>query len=214
MMHKCFMTGCDKNTEWQLEWFVRNYKRFNNTPLVIADFGMTKLAYQYAKKHSAQIIHLDTITAQGWMLKPQAMTMTPANNTCWLDTDCEVLGNLDGIFDHVVPLKLSMCVDQPWSTRRKETWHNSGVVAFQGTPQVLRDWARLCQEKREIRGDQEVLHWMMGGDGLRRMSFIKDLPREYNTLRLDLVDGTQPKRPLIMHWTGQKGNDEIRKKMG
>ena len=39
-MSNVFMTGCDHNTEWQLPWFIENFERYNDTKLVIADFGM------------------------------------------------------------------------------------------------------------------------------------------------------------------------------
>ena len=46
---------------------------------------------------------------------------------------------------------------------------------------------------------------------MRRMLHISDLPRKYNTLRLDLQDGSAPLDIAIMHWTGSKGKDIIRK---
>ena len=45
------------------------------------------------------------------------------------------------------------------------------------------------------------------------MIHITDLPREYNTLRIDFIDGTNPNNPKIVHWTGAKGKEEIKKMM-
>ena len=36
---KVFLTGCDEKTEWMLPWFVENYKKHNDTPLIFANFG-------------------------------------------------------------------------------------------------------------------------------------------------------------------------------
>ena len=47
-------------------------------------------------------------------------------------------------------------------------------------------------------------------DDLKRLTYITDLPREYNTLRIDLLDSTAPKDIKIMHWTGAKGKEVIR----
>ena len=149
---------------------------------------------------------------RGWMKKPHAMASSVADNTCWLDTDCQVLADISDIFDYTKPEKLCMVEDRPWSKRREETWHNSGVVAFEKKPRVLLDWAKMCVEK-DIDGDQEVLHWMMGGDQIRRLKFIEDLPHVYNVLRLDILDNRVPKGKRIVHWTGKKGNDEIRRLM-
>ena len=48
-MLKVFLTGCDNNTEWQLPWFVHNYRKHNTIPLVLADFGMSKEARAIAE---------------------------------------------------------------------------------------------------------------------------------------------------------------------
>jgi hypothetical protein len=67
--------------------------------------------------------------------------------------------------------------------------------------------------KKEHRGDQEVLHAMIGGDAMRKMMMIADAPHRFNVLRLDHIDNNVPNNPVIMHWTGEKGNLEIRKQM-
>ena len=46
---------------------------------------------------------------------------------------------------------------------------------------------------------------------MRRLIHIESIPRKYNTLRLDKLDNTTPKKVLVMHWTGKKGKEEIRK---
>ena len=37
-----FLTGCDEITEWMLPWFLENYSKHNNTPLIFANFGVSK----------------------------------------------------------------------------------------------------------------------------------------------------------------------------
>ena len=69
------------------------------------------------------------------------------------------------------------------------------------------------QKEHNERGDQEVLNWMLGGDPLREITHINELPRIYNTLRLDIEDNTAPPNPKIIHWTGPKGKDKIREMM-
>ena len=54
----------------------------------------------------------------------------------------------------------------------------------------------------------------MLGDDLGRRVYIKELPNEYNWLRVQLVNDKQDnKNKKIMHWTGEKGNDRIRGKI-
>lgn len=206
-----FLTGCDENTEWMLPWFIENYKKHNKTPLLFADFGVTPKTLEYVRAQVKGILDLSKWKGKGWFLKPKSMVSSPAQKTCWIDTDCQVHGDISGIFDEVEPEKLSMAIDHPWTTRRQEIWHNSGVVAYQGVPTILRSWNQNVERGTEIRGDQEVLHAML--NPITKMTYIKDLPHKYNVLRLDIIDGKRPKDELITHWTGNKGKDEIRRQM-
>ena len=205
-----FLTGCDEKTEWMLPWFIENYKKHNKTPLVFANFGVTPQTLKFIQSHAAAIMDLSKWKGKGWFLKPKSMVHCPAEKTCWIDTDCQVHGDISGIFKEIEPEKLSMVIDHPWTKRREEIWHNSGVVGFQRTPNILRLWEQNV-EKIKVRGDQEVLHSML--NPITKMTYIKDLPHKYNVLRLDIADGRRPTGELVTHWTGNKGNDEIRRQM-
>ena len=115
---KLFITGCDKTTRWMLPWFTQNFKIYNpDSELKVYDF--------------------DTFAPQlsGWFKKPSAMidASENADQVCWIDTDCHILSNIEDIFSFIEPNKLAMVEDKPWSKRRGETWHNSGVVAFKSS---------------------------------------------------------------------------------
>ena len=194
-LSKLFITGCDKNTRWQLDWFKKNYDKHNDTSLHVFDFDTFEPGLA------------------GWFKKPAAMIEASkmADQVCWIDTDCEVRDDISKIFEYVVPNKLTMAQDKPWSIRRQETWHNSGMVAFQGVPVILKKWAEEVQRSPVV-GDQEVLHTMIR-IGMNRLIYIEDLPRQYNTLRIDLIDKSEPNNIKVMHWTGQKGKEEIMRQM-
>jgi hypothetical protein len=200
---KIFLTGCDEKNAWILPWFMENYDSHNHTPIFLANFGTS---LKYGKMMDGNIY----VSGEGWFSKVRAMYEASkiADNVCWLDTDCEVREDISGIFDHFAPNKLSMAVDLPWTTRRGEKWHNSGVVGFKGRPSILDEWMAACSSTN-LRGDQEVLHEMTK-DGIRKMVHIQDLPNEYNVLRLQEIDGTMPDKVKIMHWTGPRGKDHIR----
>jgi hypothetical protein len=112
------------------------------------------------------------------------------------------------------PYKLGMVEDRPWTARRNELgkWYNSGVVLIEGTPNILKSWANECLSN-PVQGDQEVLYLMMGGDEIKKLSFINPLPHTYNTLRLDYIDNIAVENPRIIHHTGEKGNQVIRKQL-
>lgn len=204
---KIFITGCDKNTEWMLPFFISRFTKYNSLPLMIFDFGMSP--------EVSQMVDAVPLKSQdsGWFKKPKAMIEASKkySHVCWLDTDCEIRDNIEDIFNYVEPNKIAMAEDIPWSTRRNEKWHNSGVVVFSSRPNILDEWAAATARSSE-RGDQEILHKLMTTP-LRRSIHITDLPRRYNTLRLDLQDGTAPADIKVMHWTGQKGKDKIKEMM-
>lgn len=210
-----FITGADYRTEWMLPWFIDNYYQHNETPLRIIDFGLS----EEMRTRFLDQTYVDFASpASHWFKKPSAMIEATkyADNVCWLDSDCEVRGDISDIFSHIQPNKLSMVEDQPWSTRRGETWHNSGVVAFKNVPVVLRHWSQeatmMMEDRGPMYGDQDILHELVR-PGINRMIHIHSMPKKYNTLRLDLLDNTAPAEIKIMHWTGKKGKEEIRNQM-
>jgi hypothetical protein len=213
-----YITGCDWKTEWMLPWFLHNFEKHNSQyDLWIYDFGMS--AEMKTKLTGYNIKDLPH-RGIGWFNKPAAMLDAAqyANKVCWLDTDCQVVDFIRDIFDRTKLGMLTIAVDGPWTRRRQEMWHNTGVVVF-GTepylPPVLINWAEQVKNNPHPEGDQTVLHLMLGPEPLQRLVHIYDLPQRYNVLRLDFVDGTFPKdeRIAIKHWTGPKGKEEIRRQM-
>lgn len=207
---KVFLTGCDSNTEWMLGWFIQNYRRFNSTPLIFANFGISEEMHNIVASGCDGMIDLQSLKEEGWLKKPQAMIEASkiADKVCWIDTDCQILANIDPIFELTVPNKLSMAEDKPWSKRREEVWHNSGVVLFQDRPPILDTWATAVKAApRE--GDQETLHRILR-EQLNRQIHVSNLPTEYNWLRLMIQDGQDSPRKKIMHWTGNIGKKYIR----
>lgn len=214
-MDNVFLTGCDRNTEWMLEWWFENYSRHNDLPVIFADFGVSSSCRQYVKEHFADIITFRPYEYKAWFLKPKAMIEAShrAKKVCWIDTDCHVLDNISDIFGYSKPEKLGMVQDKPWSKRRGEVWHNSGVVLIEGTPKILHNWAEQIEKRPKV-GDQEVLHEMVRGDDLKRMIHIEDLPNMYNWLRIQIQhDNHDSKKKKIMHWTGNKGKKIIKEIM-
>lgn len=211
---RCFITGCDSNTEWMLKWFLENYTKHNDTPIYFADFGVSEEMKAWIQiSNFAQIIEIPKQRVGGWFYKPTALLASPCEETCWIDTDIEVLGDLSGVFKYVEDDKLGMVEDKPWSRRRGEKWHNSGVVAIRDKPQILHKWANDCRKKPKV-GDQEVLHDIVNLTPLMRLQYISDLPNIYNWLRIQIDnDGQDNPNKLAMHWTGRKGKDIIKKRM-
>ena len=211
---KVFLTGCDKTTEWMLLWFLKNFHKHNKKiPIIIGDFGLSyDMKYKIENEMGYQTIDMSAYEyLKGWFKKPQVMLECPAKQTVWIDTDCEVLDNIEGIFNLLVDDKLNMVQDKPWSFRNEETWHNSGVVGFKGKPEILKAWAHKVQ-MYQTDGDQEVLHSMFNND-IHRLQYINSLPNIFNWLRIQLIDNQDTSRKKVMHWTGRKGKLIIQEKI-
>jgi len=217
MYRRNFLTGCDSNTEWQLPWFLENFLRWSSVPLIIADFGMSEDMVSNLKEHPAYnkrfVIMPIESPVEGWFKKPRAIYNATLSGfrTCWLDTDCQINGDIDSIWDHFEHGKLGMVIDRPWTTRRPQNgdWYNSGVVMTDRNL-VLESWM-LRTESAPEQGDQEVLHYMYSP--IEKLSKIYPLPHTYNTLRIDYIDNIAVKDPIVIHHTGRKGNEKIREMM-
>ena len=209
-LSKAVLVGSDANTEWMLPWFVENFKKHNNTHLSIVDFGMTEEAQKWCETNVDSLGDMRVETPHAWFLKPFAMANSPFKKTIWLDIDCEILGDVSPIFSKIVPDKLSMVVDRPWSKRFNTTMYNSGVVAFEGRPKILESWCEIIKSKPG-RGDQETLHEML--DPLQQMMYINEIENKWNVLRLQHIEGPKVNDTVVNHWTGMKGKEHIRSLM-
>ncbi len=204
---QAFITGCDEGHAWMLPWFVKNYKRYNSAPLIFSDFGVSEKTLEYVKQEFHCILDMTKVKEAGWFKKPRSMLYAPAKKTVWIDTDCEILDNVEDIFNKLVPNKLAMVEDKPWTMRRGELWHNSGVVGFIDKPMILHQWCQRVHDQPSV-GDQEVLHSML--DPMSKLVHIEDLPNEYNVLRIQIVNDGYKGKKKIIHWTGPKGKNKIR----
>ena len=205
---KAFVTGCDENHEWMLEWFFKNYKKhMKDVPLIFANFGLTPEGLKLVRENVHAVMNLKTFDEKGWFKKPMSMIKSPSKKTVWIDLDCEIRDDIRDLFGILEPNKLNMVEDKPWTTRGQELWHNSGVVGFIDKPPILYQWAKAIRDD-PVQGDQEVLHLML--NPITKIAHINDLPNEYNVLRLQTeVDGYGG-AIRVMHWTGQKGKDKIK----
>lgn len=217
MVKKSFLTGCDLNTEWQLPWFIENFIENSVGILQIADFGMTDDMLDFIEHHprfgkQLYILNFET-KLEGWFKKPRALYEATNNGfcVCWLDTDCQIDGDIDSIWKHFESGRMGMVIDRPWTRRRPDNgeWYNSGVI-LSDRNQTLTSWMNSCEKSQE-ESDQYILYHMH--TPIERISKIYPIPHEYNTLRLDYIDNVAVENPIVIHHTGKKGNDVIRQQM-
>lgn len=217
MVRKSFLTGCDYNTEWQLPWFIENFIEHSVGILQIADFGMTDDMLDFIEHHPRFGKQLYVLSFEnkvdGWFKKPRAIYEATRDKftICWLDTDCQIDGDVDSIWGFYEEGRMGMVVDRPWTKRRPGNgdWYNSGVV-LSDRNETLINWMNSCEEN-QTESDQYILHHIH--TPIERLSKIYPLPHKYNTLRLDYIDKLAVDNPIIIHHTGKKGNDVIKQQM-
>ena len=77
-----------------------------------------------------------------------------------------------------------------------------------GQPLILGMWQQWINNGNEV-GDQETLTANL--NPITQMTYVNELPNEYNWLRLQIENDNQPAdKAKVVHWTGQKGKDRIR----
>ena len=109
---------------------LKNFKKFNTTQLVIADFGMMNYPDDFT------YVDMSQNKAEGWFKKPSSLIKVAElgfNKVCWLDTDCQVLEDISDIFNYAESDKLGMIEDRPCKRRPEMgAWYNSGIILIQG----------------------------------------------------------------------------------
>ena len=138
-------------------------------------------------------------------MKPTALLHADYKYKCWIDIDCEVVGNISDIFDNFEEDKIACAPDEfhSWGCR----WQ-TGVFGTVGEPSILGQWAEMSQ-KATNRGDQEILWDIVKEDEFK---YIKELSADYNWLRLSIEKGNENPNAKIIHWTGPAGKKIIRGK--
>jgi len=211
-MNKTFVVGADKNFQDLLPWWFRNVRKHNiDTHITVADFGVTREARKWIDKYADHVLDYTTKSDFAWFHKPQTLIDAPYEYKCWIDIDCEVLTNIDEIFDFVDGTNIAVTPDP---CRRKEVegeeWLATGVNVVKGVPDILKLWANNCYNTN-LRGDQEVMHYILKDDKWRENIVV--MPLEYQWLRILLARNIDHPNKKIIHWTGPAGKEIIRKKI-
>jgi len=190
------VTGCDSSHEWMLPWWWFNYHKHNRHPLLIADFGMSARMRKWCSG-IAEVASIDFPMRLNWFKKPSAILLAKFERIIWLDTDCEIRGPLDPLFEYATGMA---AVPDPFNRWAKGSFNSGVIVAKHGEP-LVESWAAECLNTAE-RGDQEALAALLA----RSKAIVTTLPQQYNRLRIAGDDPTA----LVMHWTGPMGKQHIK----
>ena len=201
------VTGCDSAHEWMLPWWFDHYSKRNKYPVTFANFGMSPSMAAWCKERG-HLLDLTFYCKKNWFKKPLAVLMAGYQNVIWLDSDCEIRADLAPLFEFAKEgFGVTLDPHNPWCKKNGcKKVVASGIIATHIGHELAVEWAEKCLISHKFRGDQEVLNEMIKTQPQR----VDIMPPEYQWLRIDGdKDGV-----LVMHWTGSRGKQHIRKQMG
>jgi hypothetical protein len=209
MNEKLIVTGVSQNIEWLLPWWLGNYKKHNDLPIVVFDFGLSDKALEWCKKKEINV-QKPVTKCDGWFYKPTALREAKGKLKVWVDIDCEIRGDISSIFSFIKEDQLTCGIDRFHSWGCK---YQSGVVGVKDDPKILQTWEKRCikPDGPFARGDQELLWDIVKDDA----SSINILPEKYNWLRMAFHKLQGARRchydVRIIHWTGEIGKQILTK---
>lgn len=203
------LTGVDTNHEYLIEWWLDNAIKHNsNENIGVWDLGMSSQKRDVIQNKYPDVwlsIPLSKNTSSGWFYKLHAVIEAPEKRVAWLDVDCEILSNIEDMFNLVPPGMIGLTRD--WV---RGNWWATGVIVVNDRPKLLYDWNVRLNANDGIRGDQEALQDLIGNNTHEE---IQELPQEYQWLRISLNQGKDSPTKKVIHWTGPVGREHIRKNL-
>ena len=213
---KIFLIGVDSLMSDILPWCFNNIRKHNpNSKIgIVALDNLSHKTYRWINDNADYFKQYDKHKKFPWFLKPKVILDCPFEYVCWVDIDCEVLKNIEDIFDYCEDGKIGLTKDVCRKINN-EYCFATGVIAIKNYPYkspLLKKWDLEIKDT-DLRGDQEVLHNILENEPLLKNE-INIMPIEYQWLRL-LIDNRKEDNPKkkIMHWTGALGKDYIRKNL-
>jgi len=193
------LTGANEEQEWLLPWWYDNLRKLNDTPVAFADFGLSDKMRAWCSERG-RVIDTAEVLNQTWFRKPFAILASPFRRTLWMDADCEVLGDISGIFPYA-DKGLGVTTDPHTRFCKQPGAVASGMVACSHGDPCVEEWAKEIF-LHEYRGDQEALNAIL----VRIEDRLAIMPRNFHRLRLD----KDQSNAVVIHWSGPVGKKIIR----
>lgn len=231
-MDKGILVATDVHTEWLLPWWWKYYSRYNDLPVALVDWGLSeemriwassrfqlvafqekdrfvvsknKLSDEKIRAWEADYLGDVWVAREAWFKKPLACLQSPFDVTLWVDTDCEVCGSLNPLFEKFeTDCELAIVNDERVPGVAN---YSSGVMLFRKESSFLQAWANLCLTASDkFMGDQNALTELIVNDHVN----VQELDKIYNWI---MYQGVNPSA-VIAHWGAAWGKEYIRKHGG
>jgi hypothetical protein len=226
MQKKGILVASDLHTEWLLPWWWERYSSCNTLPVVFVDLGMSSEIKDWCKERGNLYFFQESIedkpltpevlasweksygktyerSRSAWFKKPLACLLSPFEETVWIDLDCEVLCNIEHLFDFLEKGK-ELAI---YRSSDGDNLCNSGVVVFKKNSPLLKKWGSIArQNATNYWGDENILSELIQSSE-ETIAFI---PKTYNWR----VSTGIPDYAHIIHWVGEWGKEFIKKHGG
>jgi hypothetical protein len=176
-MKEGILIGADKHQEWLLPWWWKRYRRWNDHPVALIDFGLSEKMLSWAQSRfqllpaanlSLEVAEKKAFSPEQakrwqksypgpfwqarkiWFKKPLALSLFPFEQTLWLDIDCEVLGSITPLFSYCDSLSGIGLAPEPISAQEWMRDHGfllPGEILYNSGVVVVRRHSPL------------ILHW-------------------------------------------------------
>ncbi|MDA8654793.1 hypothetical protein N9M50_06710 [Alphaproteobacteria bacterium] len=213
---RAIVVGCDKKYEHTLSWWLNQYQKNNDLPIIFANFGVSEPVLRQAHKVFSKVV--DVYPENGkfsWGLKQRAVLEAgvSARWVMWVDLDCEVNGNLDTFFDFMKfddDFGISLDIPAfryPGDTEISENHLQAGLFVTSSKGRVFRRWLEeLPLHKCDQRAISSIYH---NEKSLREFFKLYDWDMHCPRLALPFQIQKLPKLPKVIHWTGQVGDNVV-----
>ena len=227
--------GSDAKQEWLLPWWWSRLRDHSMDRVAFCDFGMTEEARQWCRERGELISmpliphqiapkesfsiefiqvweknYTDTVwdLRHVWFKKPFACLGTPFQRSIWLDLDCEVVGNLEPLFQ-MCNRESQIGIVREFTKAHYPQFHpdahyNSGVIVFEHGLPLIEKWASGALESTDqFGGDDVLLSHLINSTRIP----VVEIPNIYNWrisqgINLDAV---------VWHWMRDGGKTFIQK---
>ena len=228
MRDKGLLAFSNQRLEWMLPWWVETVRAHSNLPITFIDAGLSKRMRKWCRSKGDVIKLEDQIpvasrqkvapeqqklweslyfgdvweSRKAWFLKPQVLNLTPYQKTLYLDIDCQVVSEIDSLFDLKSECAL---VEEKGGVGQllpaTHTIYNSGVILYEKNAPLIVEWQEAAKfNTHKFMGDEDLLSAL--------------IHEKYSVHTLDARFNCRPSSPKvnsahIIHHVGLQGKRDI-----
>ncbi len=224
------LAAANEGQAWLLEWWWKNYSRFNRLPVTFVDLGLSSKTKRWCEERGecipltsyplkiAEKGQIDEALLKEWNFfygqtdwnkrpfffqKPLSFLLSPYQKTLWLDIDCEVRSDLSEVFAYIGDSGICLSEDLTLSATQRKSIYNSGVIGFSHGHPLILEWARRAFDQNAyFHSDQELLSHLIcsGNEPFSLLPSIYQWSHYHGDNAL----------ARVVHWHGIKGKTAIR----